>query len=284
MAFHPVLGARNWKGSDAVINLTGRTVNCRYTAVHRREIMNSRVDSTRVLGQALARAKRPPKVWLQAGTATIYAHRYDAANDEATGIMAGAETDAPETWRFSVGVGEAWERAVNEVVLPATRKVILRTSIVMSPARGGAFAIMLGLVRRGLGGRMGDGRQYVSWIHEDDLVRAVRWLIERDTLAGPVNLAAPEPLPNAEFMRVLRRAWGIRFGLPAPEWVLGIGAFFLRTETELILKSRRVVPEPCCGTALSFAIRLGRRRRRNSARIFVRSDDHETLTRFAPVT
>jgi len=112
----------------------------------------------------------------------------------------------------------------------------------MSPARGSAFDIMLGLVRHGLGGRFGNGRQYISWIHETDFVRAVYQLIQRGTLSGPVNLAAPDPRPNAEFMRLLRQAWGVRFGLPATEAMLEVGAFFLRTETELILKSRRVVP------------------------------------------
>jgi len=241
-AFSPGAWSAELEGADAVINLAGRSVNCRYTAANRRAIVDSRVNSTRAIGRAIAQAARPPRVWLQAATATIYAHRYDAPNDEATGLMGGAESDAPETWRFSIDVATAWERAVEEVPLSQTRKVLMRISIVMSPVRGGAFDIMLGLVRHGLGGRFGDGRQYVSWIHEADLVRAVYWLIQRDTLEGPVNLAAPQPLPNAEFMRGLRRAWGVRFGLPAVEWMLELGAVFLRTETELILKSRRVVP------------------------------------------
>jgi len=240
-AFSPGAWQAELEDADAVINLAGRSVNCRYTAANRRAIVDSRVNSTRVIGRAIAQAARP-RVWLQAGTATIYAHRYDAPNDEATGLMGGAETDAPETWRFSIDVATAWERAVGEVPLPQTRKVIMRISIVMSPERGGAFDIMLGLVRCGLGGRFGNGRQYVSWIHETDLVRAIYRLIQRDTLEGPVNLAAPGPLPNAEFMRALRQAWGVRLGLPAAEWMLEVGAVFLRTETELVLKSRRVAP------------------------------------------
>ncbi|MGA3008257.1 MAG: TIGR01777 family oxidoreductase, partial [Opitutaceae bacterium] len=228
------------EGAEAVINLTGRSVNCRLTPAHRREIMESRVNSTRVLGEAMARAARPPKVWLQSSTATIYAHRYDAPNDEMTGRLGGS--DLPDTWRFSIDVATAWERAATEASLPRTRQVLLRTTIVMSPARGGAFDVLLGLVRHGLGGRAGNGRQYVSWIHETDFVRAIHWLIERDTLTGPVNLAAPNPLPNAEFMCGLREAWGIGFGVPAAEWMLELGALFLHTETELILKSRRVVP------------------------------------------
>lgn len=231
------------EAADAVINLAGKNVNCRYGAENRRVIMQSRVDSTRVIGQAIAQAAQPPRVWLQAGTATIYAHRYDAANDEATGIIGGAEAGAPDTWRFSIEVAKAWEREVEEAgPLPRTRKVILRSAMTMSPDHGGVFDVLLRLVRFGLGGQSGDGRQFVSWIHEADFLRAVRWLIERDDVSGPVNLAAPSPLPNAEFMRALREAWGIRFGLPAPAWMLEIGAVFLRTETELILKSRRVVP------------------------------------------
>ncbi len=131
---------------------------------------------------------------------------------------------------------------MNEAVVPRTRKVILRSAMTMSPDPGGVFDVLLRLVRRGLGGRSGDGRQYVSWIHEQDFIRAVRWLIEHGSLEGPVNLAAPEPLPNAEFMRVLREAWGVGIGLPASKWMLEIGALFLRTETELMLKSRRVTP------------------------------------------
>ena len=230
------------EGADVVINLTGRSVNCRYTAANRREIMESRLNSTRAVGRAIAQAARPPRLWLQAATATIYAHRYDAPNDEATGLIGGAESDASDTWRFSIDVAAAWERALQEIALPQTRRVAMRISIVMSPARASAFDIMLGLVRHGLGGRFGDGQQYVSWIHEADLVRAVFWLIEHGTIDGPVNLAAPNPLPNAEFMRVLRQTWGARFGLPATRWMLELGAFFLRTETELILKSRRVTP------------------------------------------
>jgi uncharacterized protein (TIGR01777 family) len=229
-------------GADAVINLAGRSVNCRYTAENRRLIKESRILSTRVVGEAIARAARPPHVWLQASTATIYAHRYDAPNDEATGILGGSEEGAPDTWRFSIGVAKSWEQAANEVSLPHTRTVLLRSAMTMSPDPGGVFATLLGLVRSGLGGASGSGRQYVSWIHDRDFVRAVYWLIERAELAGPVNLASPNPLPNAEFMRTLRTAWGIGFGLPATGWMLEVGAFLLRTETELILKSRRVVP------------------------------------------
>jgi len=229
-------------GADAVINLAGRSVNCRYTARNRRLILDSRVNSTRAVGQGIARVSRPPRVWLQASIATIYAHRYDAPNDEATGLIGGSEPNAPDNWRFSVEVARAWEQAANEADTPRTRKVLLRSAMTMSPDRGGVFDVLLGLVRRGLGGASGDGRQYLSWIHDRDFVRAVYWLIDREELAGPVNVASPYPVPNTQFMRKLREACGIRFGLPASRWMLEVGAFFLRTETELILKSRRVVP------------------------------------------
>ena len=230
--------------ADVVINLAGRSVNCRYGKRNRREILNSRVDSTRAIGQAILQARRPPPLWLQASTATIYEHRFDAANTEATGILGGAEPGAPDTWRFSLDVANAWENAAREeATTNGSRLVLLRSAIVMSPDRGGPFDILLRLVRFGLGGANGSGRQFISWIHETDFVRAVRWLIASEAIHGPVILAAPHPLANAEFLRDLRRAWGIRAGLPSPEWLLEIGAFFLRSETELILKSRRVAPD-----------------------------------------
>jgi NAD dependent epimerase/dehydratase family enzyme len=179
---------------------------------------------------------------LQASTATIYAHRYEAANDEATGILGGSEADCPSTWRFSVAIARAWEREVDQAVVPGTRKVKLRSAMTMSPVAGGIFDVLLGLVRHGLGGRAGDGRQFVSWIHCRDFIRAVEWLIDHEDIEGAVNLASPGPLPNAEFMLALREAWGSRFGLPAAKWMLAIGARLLSTESELILKSRRVVP------------------------------------------
>jgi uncharacterized protein len=233
---------RELDGADVVVNLAGRSVNCRYTAANRRLIKTSRVNSTRVVGEAIAAAARPPRAWLQMSTATIYAHRYDAPNNEETGVIGGAEPGAPEAWRFSIDVATSWERALEQAVTPRTRKVALRSAIVMSPDRGGVFDLLLRLVRFGLGGRAADGRQYVSWIHDRDFMRAVYWLIDHDKLDGAVNLAAPYPLPNADFMRALREAWGIRLGLPASAWMLEMGTWLLRSETELVLKSRRVVP------------------------------------------
>ena len=234
--------ARHVDGCDVVINLAGRSVNCRYSAQHKREILESRVASTRAVGEAIAGSAHPPRVWLQASTATIYAHRYDRANDEATGLVGTHDSSTPQAWGFSVDVARAWEAAVETARTPRTRKVLLRAAMVMSPEAGGTFDVLLGLVRRGLGGQAGDGRQFVSWVHERDFTRAVLWLIDRDDTEGPVIIAAPNPLPNAEFMRTLRQTAGVTLGLPSAAWMLEIGAVFMRTETELLLKSRRVVP------------------------------------------
>lgn len=243
---------REFDGADVVINLAGRSVNCRYHAANRREMMRSRVDSTRVVGEAIAGADRPPRLWLQASTATIYAHRFDAANDEATGVIGGCEPHAPETWRFSIEVAKAWEAACAEIETPDTRKVLLRSAMTMSPDRGGIFDVLSTLARRGLGGPAAGGRQYVSWIHELDFVRAIDWLIEKEDLSGPVNLASPHPLPQGEFMSELRRAYEVSVALPATRRMLEVGAFLLRTETELVLKSRRVVPQKLLDSGFEF--------------------------------
>jgi uncharacterized protein (TIGR01777 family) len=239
-------------GADVVINLAGRSVNCRYTPENRKAIMDSRIDSTRAVGRAIAAAPTPPPLWLQMSTATIYAHRFDAPNDEFTGIIGGSEPGVPESWHFSIEVATAWERALNELDLPSTRRVALRAAMVMTTEREGIFDTLLGIVRRGLGGSSAGGRQYISWIHGDDFVRAIRWLIERSDIDGPVNIAAPEPLPNREFMEVLRSAWGAKLGLPSTKWMLELGAFLMRTDTELILKSRRVIPGRLLDSGFTF--------------------------------
>jgi uncharacterized protein (TIGR01777 family) len=172
--------------------------------------------------------------------------------DEASGELGGNELDAPETWRFSIDVAIAWEKAFSEAATPHTRKVALRSAIIMSPDRGGAFHKLLRLVRCGLGGKAGSGRQFVSWIHELDFIRALEFLIVRPSIDGIVNVSSPNPIPNAEFMRILRHVSGIRFALPATEWMLEVGAFFLRTETELILKSRRVIPTRLLDAGFEF--------------------------------
>ena len=241
-----------FEAADAIINLAGQSVNCRYTADNRRIITESRLKSTKIVGDAIAQCWTPPRVWLQASTATIYAHRFDAPNDEATGVLGGAEPNAPDTWRFSIDVATSWEQALKESPTPNTRRVAMRTAIVMHDGDGSPFDVLLTLVKLGLGGQAGDGRQYMSWIHGEDFVRAILWLIEHEELQGPVNVAAPNPLTNADFMRVLRSAYGIPFGLPAYEWMLEVGAFVCQSETELILKSRRVVPRKLVESGFSF--------------------------------
>jgi uncharacterized protein len=230
------------EGADAIINLAGFTVNCRYTQRNRNKIKTSRVASTRLLGEAVRKLNHPPHTWLQASTATIYAHRFDAPNDELTGIIGGGEPNAPEKWNFSIDVARAWESAFDEVALPETRKIKMRSALILSPDPGGIFDTLLCLVRTGLGGSQGSGMQYVSWVHHVDFIRAVSWLIHQTDLDGIVNIAAPNPIPNREFMRELREAWGVPLGFSASKWMLEIGAVLLRTETELVLKSRRVVP------------------------------------------
>jgi uncharacterized protein (TIGR01777 family) len=230
------------ENADLLINLAGRSVDCRYTGRNRVAILQSRVESTTVLGKAIESLKFPPRLWLNASTATVYRHSFDCNMDEATGELGGSEPDAPETWRFSIDVARQWERSFFASNTARTRKIALRSAMVMSVEPGGVFEVLLRLVRSRLGGSWGSGRQYMSWIHEEDFLRAVEFLIGRKDITGVVNLAAPGPLPNEQFLSYLREAWGTRIGLPAREWMLEMGAFFLRTETELLLKSRRVVP------------------------------------------
>ncbi len=236
----------DWAGelerADVLINLAGRSVNCRYTPANRRTIKESRVQSTVLLGQAVARLFHPPRLWMNASTATIYRHALDRPMDEDTGEIGGSERDCPSSWRFSIDVATSWEEAFFSAVTPRTRKVALRSAMTMSPDPGGIFAMLLRLVRFGLGGTAGSGEQFVSWIHDVDFIRSIEFLTTHEEFDGPVNLSAPGPLPNREFMHALRHAWGTSIGLPATRSMLELGALFLRTETELILKSRRVIP------------------------------------------
>ena len=194
--------------SDVCINLAGRSVNCRYTAANRRSIHDSRIRSTRLLNDVIARLQRPPKIWLNASTATIYRHALDRPMDETSGELGGNEPGAPDTWNFSIDVAKGWEEAFFSTPTPLTRKVAIRSAMTFSPDRGGVFDVFLSLVRHGLGGASGSGAQFVSWIHEADFVRAIDLLIAREEFSGVVNLASPNPLRNADFMRALREAWG----------------------------------------------------------------------------
>jgi uncharacterized protein (TIGR01777 family) len=234
-------------GAESVINLAGKSVDCRYNEANRQAIIASRVDSTRVLGEAIVQSDQPPRVWLNASSATIYQHTFDTPMDESgeTGATPAAKDE------FSIEVIRRWERALDEAQTPHTRKVALRITLVFA-RDGGVFPVLRRLARLGLGGAMGSGRQYVSWIHLADFCRAVEWIIAHDALNGPVNFAAPNPLPNRETMRLIRQNCGAPFGLPATEGMLEIGAFFLRTETELLLKSRRVVPGKLSASGFQF--------------------------------
>ncbi len=240
------------EGADVCINLAGRSVNCRYHRANREAIYNSRIDTTHLLNQVIANLADPPKVWLNASTATIYRHALDRPMDELTGELGGDERGAPKEWNFSIRVAKDWETAFFATSTPRTRKVALRSAVVMSPLRGNPFVIYSNLVRVGLGGTQGNGRQFISWIHDLDFARAVEFLIARDDLEGAINLASPWPLPNREFMEMLREAWDMPNGLPAPAPLLEIAAFFHRTETELLLKSRRVVPTRLLNAGFTF--------------------------------
>jgi uncharacterized protein len=238
--------------SDVCINLAGRSVNCRYTPANRRSIIDSRVLSTQILGEAIASLNHPPAVWLNASTATIYRHSLDRPMDETTGELGGNEPGAPDTWNFSIQVAKAWEQAFFSTPTPHTRKVALRSAMTFSPDRGGVFDLFLNLVRHGLGGTNSPGNQFVSWIHEVDFIRAIELLIAEQSFTGVVNLASPHPLPNRDFLRALRDAWGTRIGLPTARWMMEIGTFLMRTESELILKSRQVIPGRLLSAGFQF--------------------------------
>lgn len=235
--------AEEFADATAIINLAGRSVNCRYNEANKREIYASRLASTKVIGAAIAQCTSPPPVWLNASSATIYRHAEDRAMDEATGEIGDG---------FSVDVCQRWEQSFADAPTPQTRKVALRAAMVFGRGAGGVFEAFHNVVKLGLGGTLGKGTQFVSWIHAEDFCRAVEWIIQHEDLAGPINLAAPHPIPNAEFMRIFREVCRQPIGLPAMGWMLEIGAFFLRTETELLLKSRRVVPGRLLASGFEF--------------------------------
>ncbi|HEY0866470.1 MAG TPA: TIGR01777 family oxidoreductase [Fimbriimonas sp.] len=228
------------EGADALINLAGRSVNCRYDEDNRREILASRVETTLALGKAVARTGIP--VWINSSSATIYRHAEDRPQTESEGEIGTG---------FSVDVCKKWEQSCMESDAPETRKVLARTAMVFEPGEGGVFEAFYDIVHRGFGGPMGDGRQMVSWIHAKDYCRAIEFLIG-SSLTGPVNIASPNPLPNAEFLRVLRREMHTRVALPTTRWMLEVGAQWLGTETELLLKSRWVLPERLLESGFEF--------------------------------
>ncbi|TDE12788.1 TIGR01777 family oxidoreductase [Dyadobacter psychrotolerans] len=218
--------------ADMLINLCGKNVNCRYTKIARAEIINSRTVPTELLGKVIQRMTNPPKLWINITSATIYRHAEDRFQDEMNGDLG---------YGFSVDVCKLWEKAFFDVETKNTRKVALRMGIVFGRADG-AFPRLLNLVRFGLGGMQGDGKQYVSWIHEQDAAKCTEWLMNNKELAGVINCTAPQPLKNADLMNCIRNAYGVKIGLSSPAWLLETGAMVIGTETELILKSRWVMP------------------------------------------
>ncbi|HEU4472887.1 MAG TPA: TIGR01777 family oxidoreductase [Flavisolibacter sp.] len=219
-------------GAGLVINLAGKSVDCRYNEANRQEILRSRVDTTRAIGEAILACGQPPGLWINSSTATIYRHAEDRPMTEEDGEIGSG---------FSVDVASQWEKAFFDCKLNETRQCALRIAIVLGKD-GGALRPLKTLTMFGLGSKQGKGNQVFSWIHIEDVFRIILFLLEHKELNGVFNCSAPNPLPNEALMRSLRKALGMRFGLPSPEWLLRIGAVFIRTETELILKSRWVLP------------------------------------------
>ncbi|PYE47757.1 TIGR01777 family protein [Paenibacillus barcinonensis] len=220
------------EGAALLINLAGKSVNCRYTDENRKIIMDSRTETTHILGEALLACVHAPELWINSSTATIYRHAEDRPMTEQDGEIGSG---------FSVEVAKAWEKAFFEFHLPSTRQVALRIAIVLG--KGGVMEPLTNLVRFGLGGAQGTGTQQFSWIHIEDLFRMVLFLQEHHQLQGVFNASSPHPVTNRELMASLRQQMGVRVGLPSPRWMLELGAMFIRTETELVLKSRWVIPD-----------------------------------------
>lgn len=261
---HPELSIRQliWDGqnrgpwekalaqTDVLINLCGATVNCRYTPANRQKLMDSRLQPTRLLGEALQDCPTPPKLWLHASTATLYKHTFgDGWTEEGE---TGADPRAKDA--FSIELAQAWEDVFEEVLPSGIRGVKMRTAMVLGAGEdpNNVLPTLRRLTRRGLGGKMASGKQFVSWMHETDFCRAVDWVIDHPDIRGAVNFAAPNPLPNVEMMRILRKQFHRPFGLPAPRPLLELGAWFMRTETELVIKSRRVLPGVLQGSGFRF--------------------------------
>ncbi|WP_449540228.1 TIGR01777 family oxidoreductase [Ferdinandcohnia sp. Marseille-Q9671] len=220
-------------GAEMLINLAGKSVNCRYNDKNKEEILNSRIETTNIVGDAINQCQNPPSLWINSSTATIYRHAEDRPMTEASGDIGTG---------FSVDVAKKWEEAFFSFKFAKTRQIALRISIVLG-AEGGVMIPYKNLVKFGLGGIQGPGTQKFSWIHIEDLFRIILFLRDREDLFGVFNCSTPHPITNHELMANLRKVYNRKFGLPAPEWLLKIGAVFIRTETELILKSRWVVPE-----------------------------------------
>lgn len=220
------------ENASVLINLAGKSVDCRYTDANKKEIYDSRIDSTKILNEAVLNCKHPPKHWLNSSTSTIYRFSLDKQMDEFIGEIGDD---------FSMNIAKSWERAFFETETPKTLKTALRTSIVLGK-NGGAFVPIKMLAKFGLGGKQGKGNQFISWIHEKDFARAIEFVIEKE-LTEVVNIVSPNPIRNYDFMKTLREIIGVPFGISTNKLLLEIGSFFIRTETELVLKSRNVIPK-----------------------------------------
>lgn len=220
------------ENAAVLINLAGKSVDCRYTKENKKEILLSRIESTKILNEAVLNCKNPPKHWLNSSTATIYRFSLDKQMDEVDGEIGND---------FSINVALSWEKAFFKTETSKTMKTALRTSIVLGK-NGGALIPLKKLAKTGFGGKQGSGNQFVSWIHEDDFANAIDFIIEKE-ISGIINIVSPEPIQNAFFMQKLRKAVRFPFGIPLNKFFLEIGAFFIRTEPELILKSRNVIPK-----------------------------------------
>lgn len=218
------------EGATAVVNLAGRSVDTRFTAKHKREILDSRVMPTSVIGEAVSRCHRPPAVWINAGGISIYA----------PSAVIHTERDQPEGTDFLAQVSQQWEAAFINAATPMTRKVQLRIGAVLL-SEGGMLGPLVKLAKLGLGGTVGRGDQYISWILEGDFIKLVDWLIQNGHISGVVHASGPNPVTNADFMRALRKRIGAPFGVPIPAWAVRLGAWFIGTEPELALDGRRVV-------------------------------------------
>ncbi|GAB7053557.1 MULTISPECIES: TIGR01777 family oxidoreductase [Paenibacillus] len=221
------------EASGMLINLAGKSVNCRYNSRNKEEILQSRTETTRILGNAILECKNPPSLWINSSTATIYRHAEDRPMTEDHGEIGSG---------FSVDVAKAWENAFFSFQLPQTRQAALRIAIVLGES-GGVIHPIRNLVRFGLGGAQGSGNQMFSWIHIEDLYRIILFLRDKEELSGVFNCSSPHPVTNRELMHQFRKAMNMRIGLPSPQWLLEIGAYVIKTETELVLKSRWVIPE-----------------------------------------
>lgn len=220
------------ENANVLINMCGKSVDCRYTPANKKTIIESRTRTTALLGKALLQCNHPPKLWMNSSTATIYQHSLHTPMNEDTGILGNS---------FSENVAKAWEQTFFEHTIPNCRQVALRTSIVLGK-KGGAFPTLYKLTKMGLGGQQGNGKQKVSWIHESDFARAVDFIIQKNDIHGAINIVAPSPVNNKLFMKKIRKIANVLIGIPQPKYLLEMGAFILQTETELILKSRNVIP------------------------------------------